>query len=995
MESSFYFGSISSYAGKTISFLFRNYIVIINFFNKKDRGFENINIKIADNNIQYDVFKKSRNNRYSRYRKKLEKKLKKLLLLLLVIAKVSLSQDHYIPKNIKEKEYLERLREEEFTLGLDDAEFMSETIEGESLNSILEDMLSNYIKLNVKVVEGNWNSIYSKFSKGEIDSLGFISRSRERSENAKFSLPLLSESLYAASKNKRISTYDDLHEKDIYIYKNSIHLDFFNDFLESRNIEADKLLVDDIKNIEGGIVLESSFEMMDFKYSVELLQLPDQSFAVLNENSDLISIVNNALNEKYRKKIEDFLVKRKNSKFSERFIPALTPEEKKYLEGIERLKIAYEDIGDYSYFSRETGDHRGLLPNLISVLGERIGVEVHEVVEKEGVWNKNLINFESGKIDIIPISKNKDRNNKYLFTKSILELPLYRITCLESSDEIRVGVMANSIEELTAKKYYLEAQMESYHNYEDMIEDFKDHKIVSILSLNIKRMESLEYKLDIIESIPVNLAVKKEDKLLRDILDKGISNTFDKSDIIKRSDLERKLYLKKVSEETDKKERLGLSILGILTISILVLFYRTVKLNIEKKEFLKDPLTGLLGRAAYNEFCGDKSDKKGTAILIDLNNFKQLNDEYGHDFGDAILIEVGDILKKVFKGDLIFRISGDEFHIFSSDSKIKEKMRSLNELVSEAALLSRHEVNLSLGYYQKNLGKDMKDAFKYADTAMYKAKKGRYFSAEATDEFIEEIRRSEKIKRFLESQIEDEIYAVFQPKFCLKTSRLMGGEALARWRNPELGDIFPGEFIPIAEELEIIHRIDYRIAEGCIKSISEWNQERELLDGFRMSFNLSAETIKRDDVVERIENLLTKYDVSGNHIEIEITESLFLNNTEEVIKKLNTLKALGIQVSLDDFTAGHSTAGLLSILPVDIVKFDRSLILAFRENEVNGKKVYKGLIKIIRSLGLKIVAEGIEEVSELEFLKENSVDYGQGFLLGRPVEKDEFKGGYL
>lgn len=916
--------------------------------------------------------------------------MKKVFLLLIFVTKFVIGQDYYIPKNDKEREYLEELRGKKITLGLDNTEFMTEVIEGESLNSILEDMLNNYLQLDVEVVEGSWDSIYSKFSKEEIDSVGFITRSRDRDENAEFSVPILTESLYAASKNKRIMTYDDLNGKDVYVYKNSIYINFFNDFLESRNIDAITVPVDSLKNIEDEVVLESTFEVMNFKYSVELMKLPDQSFAVLKKNMDLIPIVNNAIKEKYRDNIDRFLIKRKNKKFNERFIPTLTNEEKKYLKTIDSLKIVYEDIGDYSYPSDKSGIHKGMLPNIVRDLGERIGFNIKEVSKNTGEWNKNLIDFESGKIDIIPISKNKDREQKYLFTKSILELPLYKLTCLEPLSENKVGVMANSIDELTAKKYYLEDQMISYYCYNEMLEDFKDHKIDSIISLDIKKLKNLEYSLDVIEYIPVNLAVKKEDKILRDILDKGISKMFDKNDIIKKSELERKIYLKNNLDKTDKIHKIGLVLLSVLMGALLTLIYRTLKMKKERSEFLKDPLTGLLSRFSYNEFCINKNDKKGTAILIDLNNFKQLNDEYGHDFGDMILSEVGNILKKVFIGDFIFRISGDEFHIFSSDSQIREKMNNLNSLVINSIRLRRYRINLSLGYYEKKSNKNMNDAFKYADMAMYKAKRGKCFSEEATDEFIDEIKRAENIKKLLNDNIEGEVYAVFQPKYNLETLELIGGEALARWENSELGSILPGEFIPVAEELKIIHRVDYKIAEKCVESISYWSKKAKLSDKFRMSFNLSAGTIKRDDIVEMIEILLKKYNVSGHFLEVEITESLFLNDTEKVIKKLNALKDLGIYVSIDDFTAGHSTAGLLSILPVDIVKFDRSLILAFSDNEEKGKKVYEGLIKMIKSLGLKTVAEGIEDKNELKFLKEKGVDYGQGFLMGRPVKDKMF-----
>ncbi len=916
--------------------------------------------------------------------------MKRVLSLLLLFTSFVFSQDIYTPKSDSEKKYLETLRKTIINVGLENGDYTSEVIDGESLNLIIEDMLRNYLQLNIQVTNGNWDKIYSGFKKGEIDSIGFITKSRKRNEEAEFSIPLLKESLYAASKKKRLTNYDDLKDQDIYIPRNSIYGNFFSDYLDSRNLKATKILVDNTKNFEDEIVLESSFDIIDFNYTLELVQLPDTSFAILKKYEKLIPIINNAIKERYREKIENFLKKRKNYIFRQKFLPILTSEEKRYLEGIDTIKVAYENMSEYSYYSEKTKTHRGVLPDLVTTLGDRMGITIKEDVGDKGQWNKNLSNFNSEKIDIIPISKNKEREGQYLFTKDILKLPLYEITCLEPRSESKIGVLANSIDELIAKKYYLESEIISYDDHSSMIKDFEKHKVISIISLDLDGLESLDYGLDVMEYIPINLAVKKKDKTLRDILDKGISKMFDKEDIIESSELERKIYLKEGIEKSHRKYQSILILLTILVGASLILFYRTIKMKKEKEELLKDPLTGLLSRATYDAFCKTKNDKEGVAILIDLNNFKQMNDEYGHEFGDVVLSEIGKVLKDIFLEDYIFRISGDEFYIFSFTEDIKEKIEKLERTVSRSLFLRKYSVNLSLGYYKKKLDKTIKEAFKYADLAMYKAKREKVFSKEVTDEFIKEIKKIEKIKKLLTENLEKEIYSVFQPKFNLKTGELVGGEALARWENSELGFISPGEFIPVAEELKIIHRVDYKIAEETIKNISKWKNIRELPDGFRLSFNFSAGTMKRDDVVEMVKMLLKKYGVSGKYIEIEITESLLLDNAEKVIERLNSLKALEIKISIDDFTAGHSTAGLLSILPVDIVKFDRSLILGFNDNEEKGKKIYKGLIKMIKSLELKIVAEGIETQSELNFLKDNEVDYAQGFLLGRPVKESEF-----
>ncbi|WP_407537488.1 EAL domain-containing protein [Cetobacterium somerae] len=213
---------------------------------------------------------------------------------------------------------------------------------------------------------------------------------------------------------------------------------------------------------------------------------------------------------------------------------------------------------------------------------------------------------------------------------------------------------------------------------------------------------------------------------------------------------------------------------------------------------------------------------------------------------------------------------------------------------------------------------------------------------------------------------------------------MIGAEALTRWNNNLLGEIYPDEFIPIAENLGLIYKVDYKIAEEAVKKTKQLLRDNIVDKNFRMSFNMSIETLKRKDVVEVILDILKKYSLSGKNLEIEITESTFLNDAEDVVVKLNKFRENGIYLSIDDFTAGYSTVGLLTTLPIDVVKFDKSLISSINEESERGKNVYLGLTNMIKSLKLKVVAEGIEEREQFEFLKEIGVSYGQGYYFGKP-----------
>nr|WP_257163638.1 EAL domain-containing protein [Cetobacterium somerae] len=268
---------------------------------------------------------------------------------------------------------------------------------------------------------------------------------------------------------------------------------------------------------------------------------------------------------------------------------------------------------------------------------------------------------------------------------------------------------------------------------------------------------------------------------------------------------------------------------------------------------------------------------------------------------------------------------------------------------------------------------------------MYSAKKGREnWSQEATYNFIKSKKRKKIIENLISKSINIEFYPVFQKKYALKDGKIIGAEALTRWNNNLLGEIYPDEFIPIAENLGLIYKVDYKIAEEAVKKTKQLLRDNIVDKNFRMSFNMSIETLKRKDVVEVILDILKKYSLSGKNLEIEITESTFLNDAEDVVVKLNKFRENRIYLSIDDFTAGYSTVGLLTTLPIDVVKFDKSLISSINEESERGKNVYLGLTNMIKSLKLKVVAEGIEEREQFEFLKEIGVSYGQGYYFGKP-----------
>lgn len=438
------------------------------------------------------------------------------------------------------------------------------------------------------------------------------------------------------------------------------------------------------------------------------------------------------------------------------------------------------------------------------------------------------------------------------------------------------------------------------------------------------------------------------------------------------------------------KENLAIVASALFTAMSAVLLFKTVDKEVVRDEIF-DPLTGFFNRSEYNRFCLKNNLKTGVAILIDLDNFKEVNDTYGHHIGDKVLVEYASILKKVFRDEFgennIFRISGDEFYCFLKNTEYNNILKILKTRLKESYFLKKYDVKSSIGAHRKQEYEKIELSFVNADFAMYEAKKIYGHTVYETNEtFLKLKKRENLIKKIVKESIE-EIYVLIQPKVSLDDpSQIVGAEVLARWKNNILGEIYPNEFIPIAEELKIIDTIDFKVAEEAIKISKEWIATGKVKDDFVISFNFSMLTLEKKDVVERVLKLLKKYSLNGKNIEIELTESIFSSDLKELMEKIKKLRDNKINISLDDFTAGHSTAAILPILDIQTVKFDRTLLESVSKSK-KGKIMYESLIKVIKSLNLKMVSEGIETQEELEFLKKNGIFVGQGYLFSKPVSK--------
>lgn len=887
----------------------------------------------------------------------------------------------YIPKNESEKEILNKLRGQKIQFGILNSKLYNEKItENQSVNDILKDLFDNYLQLNTEYSVGSIYDLHSQMKDKKIQGVAFIQRDYKAEENIIFTNTIFNNYLYVSSKDINLNSLNDLQGKTIYYEEGTVYNKFLKSILNNNDLSAKLVPVKNLENFKSLAILTPNPELYPLDFHIKVSNLSGSAIGFNKELSELIPILNNALNEKYRKLITDKINKNRAQLAVNNFKSSLTTEEKNFLNSLKTLNVVYENEVDsvISYFSSEKNEYRGIASNILNSLTKHLNIKINDVTP-----NKD-------KGDIMIFSKTEEREKDYLFSNKFYEIETYVVNLRGSSEEHRtIGVLRKSVEQSIAEKYDTKSNIKIYDSYDEMIEALDSKKVDNILIAK-NNFNQDKYNIIPFEVVPINFVFHKNNELLKSIINKALKYISDTEEEIKRATLEKNnFFLKKEMREKKVKNFLiSISMLSFI-VSITVIL-KLILNNKHKKELLKDPLSGLPNRVVFNNFCELEGDTvSGYAFIIDIDNFKELNDKYGHSFGDSIIKEFSDFLKLFFQSSNIFRISGDEFY-----GVFKENFDDLIEKLSSYKLYcpiaNEYKISYSVGLYKKEKNEDLHKAFKYADMALFKAKETKSFSYKLADNiFIEKKERELKILDLLNGNL-DEIYAIYQPKIDILANKIIGGESLARCKSNILGDIYPNEFIPIAENYNLIYKIDYKIAEETIKFVKKMIDSKVIDENYRMSFNLSVKTFSRDDLISTIEGLLKKYEVPGKYIEVEITESILVKDIQDILSKLGALINLSIQVSLDDFTAGHSTARLLPILPINIIKFDKSLLDSLDENEEKAKIIYQNLTSMIKDLNLKIVSEGIETKDQLEFLKDLNIDYGQGYLISKPLQKQDY-----
>ncbi|RJF98880.1 EAL domain-containing protein [Noviherbaspirillum saxi] len=443
-------------------------------------------------------------------------------------------------------------------------------------------------------------------------------------------------------------------------------------------------------------------------------------------------------------------------------------------------------------------------------------------------------------------------------------------------------------------------------------------------------------------------------------------------------------------------------------------YYSTVVEDISRRKQIEeellhlanhDALTSLPNRSLLLDrlsqalvFAG-RSASQVAVMLIDLDRFKNINDSFGHEAGDKFIMEIGRRLAaSVRAGDTVARLGGDEFVLIRPDVAQGDAVVILAQQIQEALgrplTIQGHEFfpsgSIGISMYPKD-GEDSQTLLKNADTAMYRAKDAgrnnfQFYAHDMNSRALDRLKLESGLRRALER---DEFVVHYQPQMEIASGEIIGAEALLRWQAPGQGMIFPGDFISIAEEAGLIVPMGEWVLRTACTQKKAWH-DAGMRAPMKIAVNLSARQFKHQDIVKVVSRVLEQTGCRPEWLELEITESVVMDNPEAAARTLQKLSDMGVHLSIDDFGTGYSSLNYLKRFPINSLKIDRSFVRDIT-TDVDDAAIARAVIALAHSLKMTVIAEGVESAEQLSFLREQQCDQMQGYYLSRPVPAPELE----
>jgi diguanylate cyclase (GGDEF)-like protein/PAS domain S-box-containing protein len=416
----------------------------------------------------------------------------------------------------------------------------------------------------------------------------------------------------------------------------------------------------------------------------------------------------------------------------------------------------------------------------------------------------------------------------------------------------------------------------------------------------------------------------------------------------------------------------------------------------------RDTLTGLANRASFTNNLEQAireaklSSTKPALLFIDLDRFKVINDTLGHSIGDLVLVETANRLLACTPSDgMLARLAGDEFTLLLQDLKSPEEIEhiasNILKTLQEPVFIKEHTIHItpSIGIaVYPEAGEDAESLLKHADMAMYTSKNnGKNSFSIYSKEMSEKIKRHLRLEKDLYQALQyNEMFLLYQPQIDLNSERVIGMEALLRWKHPELGFIPPNEFIPIAEDTNLITSIGEWVLREACRQMKAWSMNG--YHGLKIGVNVSAKQFKQENFINTVTDILRETDLAPQFLDLELTEGVAMTNEQETLEKLKQLKELGIHISIDDFGTGYSSLAYLPLYPIDRLKIAREFIQIANHSQ-EGQAIISTILSLAKNLHISVIAEGAETKEQIQFLYEHGCHQVQGYYFSKPIDSYE------
>jgi len=703
----------------------------------------------------------------------------------------------------------------------------------------------------------------------------------------------------------------------------------------------------------------------------------------------------------------------------------LSAVDRAYLKRKERL-TACVDPNWMPLESLENGVYTGLGADYLELFSARLGIPIEVVPTKN--WHESVEFARARRCDLMVLSMDTPSRARYFnVTKPLLSLPLVLATRMDAwfytelgeLGGARIGMVENyEMADVLSRKYpqidfvYVDSIREGL----DMVDrgelwGFLDAFPALGYVIRNHYPGSIKIAGRFEESWELGMALRNDEPRLHAIFEKAVDSITPEE----RRTIENKWL--GIQYERGVDYALFWKIAGVFTLIVIVILLRHRHLLRHQRELdqknreleeqkarvafiaYHDTLTGLPNRVSFKETLHHAitvAERHGTrlaVLVIDLDRFKFINDTLGHQTGDSLIKEFALRVREVLReSDTLARYGGDEFIVLTESLKqandvavVAEKILSV---LQETAAVDRYALSMTASIGISLYPDDAQDAaglMQNADSAVHLAKEeGMNSYRFYTRELSERIHKRLEYEHDLRSALENgEFFLLYQPQYDLQSRRIVGAEALLRWNHPEKGLVPPDEFIPIAEESGAIVSIGRWVFENACRQYLEWVEQGIAID--TIAVNVSSVQFYQTKIIEEMMQTCKTLKIAPESVEIEITERYVMEHTEQNSKILDRLRRFGFKISVDDFGTGYSSMSYLKNLPLDTIKIDKTFVSDI-PHEASDVAIAKAILVLAKSLGYRVVAEGIEYAEQENFLRDHGCDFGQGYLFSKPLD---------